>query len=312
MPHLRIIEQSLWDSVKERQKLLKDKYCKGIGKPSTLYTIYPFSGLISCDKCRGKYIIVSKGVNKKRGKWANYGCQNSVNDKGCQNKVRIKDYHLKELIQIIRNEFYNKENLINLAKKIDKRLSEYLSKDTLEARTKKLEKEIESHIKSISNYDIAISLAKDRDNVSNLTETLDEQYKLKRLKQGQLDSLIKEEGIIEFDWETEFKKVSMLDWTDKAELRRFFEKTIIKLTLFPLENGNLKVNGIFNLFGNKVDIDIPPIRTNLNKFTKRQNAILDRYENRIDKEFDESIDNFIVEYKTKYIKSNTHDNLMTY
>jgi len=194
-------------------------------------------------------------------------------------------------------------------------MNEYLNKNTLKARIKKLENEMIKLHKSISNFETALNLAKDPDNINNLTERLDEKYKLKRLKQNQLDSLLKEkQDVIEFNWETEFKKVANLNWDDKAELRRFLEKVIVKIIVSPMKNGNCLVGGVLNIFGQRQKLDIKPLWISMKGLTEKEkeltelSRLIDEYK---DIDFEKNIVDFMIEYKTKYINSNRNNNLMT-
>jgi site-specific DNA recombinase len=87
-PHLRIVDQELWDRVKSMQRALDIKSVSNAGKqrPKRL-----FSFLITCGECGGGMAMVSQ---------TGYGCSNARN-KGpsvCSNRLCIKEDTLKETV----------------------------------------------------------------------------------------------------------------------------------------------------------------------------------------------------------------------
>ena len=73
---LRIIDQDLWDKVKEKQGEIRKNHTEFWGKqrPKNL-----FSYLLKCDCCGGGYSKVSKYL---------YGCSTARNKGTCDNKTR--------------------------------------------------------------------------------------------------------------------------------------------------------------------------------------------------------------------------------
>ena len=84
-PHLRIIDQDLWESAKVRQKALDDEpqfWAKQ--RPQNL-----FSYLLTCGCCGGGMSKVSAG---------RYGCSTSRNKGTCSNRLTIKQENLEHTI----------------------------------------------------------------------------------------------------------------------------------------------------------------------------------------------------------------------
>ena len=85
VPHLRIVDQDLWDSAKARQKTLDDKpqfWAKQ--RPKNL-----FSYLLTCGCCGGGMSKVSAD---------RYGCSTSRNKGTCDNRLTIKQDNLEHTI----------------------------------------------------------------------------------------------------------------------------------------------------------------------------------------------------------------------
>lgn len=91
VPELRIVEQSLWDSVKARQRKTRST----VTDPETGNPVrarrpkYLFSGLLKCGRCDGGYTLVSKH---------HYGCANSRNKSTCENYLTIKREALEDIV----------------------------------------------------------------------------------------------------------------------------------------------------------------------------------------------------------------------
>ena len=99
VPHLRIVDQKLWDAAKARQKTLDDKtqfWSKQ--RPRGL-----FSYLLKCGVCGGG---VSK-VNSQR-----YGCSNAYKKETCENHLTIKHEHLEHaILDALQNHLMDKDLL---------------------------------------------------------------------------------------------------------------------------------------------------------------------------------------------------------
>jgi DNA invertase Pin-like site-specific DNA recombinase len=85
VPHLRIIEQDLWDKVKARQKALDEKpNLRAKQRPPKL-----LSYLLKCGCCDGGMSIVSTG---------RYGCSTARNKGTCSNRLTIKQDTLEQTV----------------------------------------------------------------------------------------------------------------------------------------------------------------------------------------------------------------------
>tara|TARA_R110001592_G_scaffold363384_1_gene686780 strand:+ start:22271 stop:24064 length:1794 start_codon:yes stop_codon:yes gene_type:complete len=97
VPHLRIIDQALWDKVKAKQKVLdKQENFWNKQRPRNL-----FSFLLKCGCCNGGMSIVSSG---------RYGCSTSRNKGTCENRLTIKQENLEHtILDAMQNHFMQPE-----------------------------------------------------------------------------------------------------------------------------------------------------------------------------------------------------------
>ena len=86
VPHLRIIDEDLWQKVKHRQNATRDSMNKGSGLSGARRNKYLFSGLLKCTCCGGGMVLVNK---------TKYGCANAGNKGTCDNKLTIE----RELVE---------------------------------------------------------------------------------------------------------------------------------------------------------------------------------------------------------------------
>ncbi|MGH1457244.1 MAG: recombinase family protein [Alphaproteobacteria bacterium] len=86
VPELRIIDQDLWDKVKEKQGEIRKQHKEFWGKqrPKNL-----FSYLLKCDCCGGGYSKVSQD---------RYGCSTARNKGTCDNKLTIRQDELESAV----------------------------------------------------------------------------------------------------------------------------------------------------------------------------------------------------------------------
>lgn len=86
VPEMRIIDQDLWDKVKEKQGEIRKQHTEFWGKqrPKNL-----FSYLLKCDCCGGGYSKVSKDL---------YGCSTARNKGTCDNKLTIRQDELESSV----------------------------------------------------------------------------------------------------------------------------------------------------------------------------------------------------------------------
>jgi DNA invertase Pin-like site-specific DNA recombinase len=91
VPELRIIEQGLWDRVKERQGALADKLDKR--EEGAFWTLrrprYLFSGLMKCGSCGGGFVKISKD---------HFGCATARNKGTCNNLTSIHRERLEKTV----------------------------------------------------------------------------------------------------------------------------------------------------------------------------------------------------------------------
>ena len=88
VPDLRIIDDELWQSVKQRQQSIRKRYADsdGNGLTTVRRNRYLFSGLIRCGKCGGGYSLVFRDK---------FGCSTLKNKGTCSNSVRVSRQELE-------------------------------------------------------------------------------------------------------------------------------------------------------------------------------------------------------------------------
>ncbi|TPD59241.1 recombinase family protein [Emcibacter nanhaiensis] len=91
VPELRIIDQDLWDKVKEQQGALKHRKPLQADNELGRYKRpqYLFSGLLKCGTCGGGFSMFSK---------THLACSNRRNKGTCDNKHSIRRDHLEEVV----------------------------------------------------------------------------------------------------------------------------------------------------------------------------------------------------------------------
>ena len=84
VPHLRIIDQELWDRVKQRQEKTRSRVIKGAGNirsERARRPRYVLSGLLRCGNCGGGFSKISQH---------HYGCSTARNKGTCDNLLTIR------------------------------------------------------------------------------------------------------------------------------------------------------------------------------------------------------------------------------
>ncbi len=84
VPHLRIIDQELWDRVKQRQEKTRSRVIKGAGNirsERARRPRYVLSGLLRCGNCGGGFSKISQH---------HYGCSTARNKGTCDNLLSIR------------------------------------------------------------------------------------------------------------------------------------------------------------------------------------------------------------------------------
>ncbi|WP_417625030.1 recombinase zinc beta ribbon domain-containing protein, partial [Paremcibacter congregatus] len=92
LPDLRLLDQSLWDKVKQRQQIIKRMpQGKKTGKGFRSYRRpkYLFSGMVKCGSCGGTYTLMAKNY---------YGCSTRHNKRTCDNKLYIRHDRLEATV----------------------------------------------------------------------------------------------------------------------------------------------------------------------------------------------------------------------
>ena len=93
VPELRIVDQVLWEKVKERQGALKVRNKSGDGQGDGFWNRrrpkYLLSGLIKCGHCGGGFSVISQ---------THMGCSTARNKGTCDNRRTIKREALEDLV----------------------------------------------------------------------------------------------------------------------------------------------------------------------------------------------------------------------
>jgi len=89
-PHLRILDEGLWDAVQER--LSQQSQAKSAGK-STRTPARPFSGLIKCGCCGG-----GMAIHDRKGSAIRIACSTSRENGSCDNTGKFRLDHIEEEI----------------------------------------------------------------------------------------------------------------------------------------------------------------------------------------------------------------------
>ncbi|NKW81762.1 recombinase family protein [Ochrobactrum pecoris] len=162
VPDLRIIDQYIWDAVKERQQKLAhdpwsdttENYLCEKRRPKHLFT-----GLIKCGCCGGGYSMISKDL---------LGCTNSRNKGTCNNRLNIRrdtleasvlnglDRHLMEpeLFKDFCEEFTREVNKARIAARV--------SIEAAETEIKKIDRELERILDLYLKEALTVEMVKER------------------------------------------------------------------------------------------------------------------------------------------------------
>lgn len=152
-PELRIINDELWEKVKQRQRYLKEAANGKYVKAKKVYSKNLFTGFISCGLCNGNIVVVSGG------KYAKYGCSNNWN-KGssvCENTLKIDKSKLEiAIFDALKFDLSEKKSVDYVFTKVSEIVNSKLSEekedrmaDSLKEQLKKINKEIENYINAI-------------------------------------------------------------------------------------------------------------------------------------------------------------------
>jgi DNA invertase Pin-like site-specific DNA recombinase len=92
VPHLRIIDDQLWNRVKERQQQSRSRIMtenKGIRSERARRPNYLLSGLLKCGTCGGGFSKISQ---------SHYGCSTARNKGTCDNLLAVRRDHLEATV----------------------------------------------------------------------------------------------------------------------------------------------------------------------------------------------------------------------
>ena len=152
-PELRLISDTLWQKVKQRQRYLKAITNGKYTKAKKIYARNLFTGLMTCGICQGNVVIVSSG------KYAKYGCSNSWN-KGssvCENTAKIDKNKIElEIFQALKLDFKDERFINYLLTKVNAIIRAKFKEDknilmyhALKDELKKINREIDNFINAI-------------------------------------------------------------------------------------------------------------------------------------------------------------------
>jgi site-specific DNA recombinase len=145
---LRIIDQELWQQVRDRLTRLKDFYA-GQRKPGLLQrsatSSYLFSGLLKCGQCGGNLVIVTR--NGPGGQYRKYGCSQHFYRGACPNNLlERQDWLEKRLLSELQDEVLKPEAIEYVIAEFGRQLKgalENLSSELSEMRERKAKIETE-------------------------------------------------------------------------------------------------------------------------------------------------------------------------
>lgn len=153
-PHLRIIDQDLWDEVAARVKAIADKY-KGTTNtaPAAKRARYPFSGLLYCGECGGTMIVLG-------GSSATYyRCADALKRGTCKNRRGVReDVVVDAAVEELKRVLQAPELMDRLRERVNARIAELAkharaNDDKIEKDLKRVTVEIERQIEFIKNTD---------------------------------------------------------------------------------------------------------------------------------------------------------------
>ena len=260
-PHLRIVSDELWTSVRRRFKLVREMWGRKNGKPGLASgqqrQVYLFSGLLRCGECGGSITLVS---GRRRNGAETYGCSmhqqrgNAV----CTNDLLIRRDDLEERLlrqlreAVLREEFIDYA-VERLRQELERRHEELNSELAL-LRDKKLqhETEIARLVQAIAigkgSPSLTAAIAERERKIQQLTNRLVEpgpdslQERLDELRAFAVSRLTNLRGLLS-------KQTSV------HEARALLSEQFGKFTLFPVSDSgkwNYKAGGSVDLFGEKM------------------------------------------------------------
>jgi DNA invertase Pin-like site-specific DNA recombinase len=152
MPELRIVDQTLWDRVKNRQDQILKRGNNKYKSAKKLYSKHLLTGICQCGICGGTFGIVSGG------KFGKYGCINNWNrgSYACQNTARIPKDLLEDLvINTICKELIDDKSLTDVLNQLHINLSEYFRSTIINNNSQAIEDklfEVDNKIDNIIRF----------------------------------------------------------------------------------------------------------------------------------------------------------------
>lgn len=150
LPELRIVEDDLWDMVRERQSSIQHKMENSEAPKGNLHKSnrpkYLLSGLTRCGCCGGAYTVKNH---------YQLGCATSYNKGTCDNRVRVKREDLEQaVLEGLKSRMLNPELFKEFADEYTKRINEVQkersqSKSRMIAESEAIERKIEKLVESI-------------------------------------------------------------------------------------------------------------------------------------------------------------------
>ena len=260
-PHLRIVSDELWASVRRRFELVREMWGREEGKPGLASgqqrQIYMFSGLLRCGECGGSITLVS---GRRRNGAESYGCSmhQQRGESVCTNDLLIRRDDLEERLLRRLQETVLREEVIDYAVE---RLRQELDRrhDELRSELARMQDEKKQHETEIARLVEAIATGKGG---PSLTEAIAEREK----KIQRITDRLAEPGPGSLHERLEALRTFAV--SRLADLRRLLSKPesvhearallaeqFGKFILFPVADSgrwNYKAAGSVDLFGEKL------------------------------------------------------------
>lgn len=155
-PHLRIIDQDLWDEVAARVKAIGDKYKrKNKDAPPAKRARYPFSGLLYCGDC-GATMVVLGGTSATY-----YRCSDALKRGTCKNRLGVReDVIVEAAVAELKRVLSQPDLMKHLRERVEERIAAMTkdarkNEDKIEKDLKRVTIEIERQIDFIRGTDPA-------------------------------------------------------------------------------------------------------------------------------------------------------------
>jgi site-specific DNA recombinase len=260
VPELRIVSDELWNRVQDRLKIVNERMTRRriAGCNRAKARPYLFSGLLVCGVCGSSITI---GSSHKGGRNAAYRCVSSRLNRGCTNKLWIREDRLTgQFVQALKNNLLVPEVMEYFVGSVSEELEHYLkgassnredSLENLRAREASLKSAISRLLAAIMNPSSAGSTA--------LPELLSQTEADLRQVQSDLNLLSVPKNLSEAHLDlaavvranvSELLEVIM---QDVLKSRQVLQRHITRLTLVPRATAN---GPAYEVFG-EIDLFVP-------------------------------------------------------